>query len=89
MSTRTKQLIAISFAKTVGDVKFEGLLNTLHHSLAVVQANKPGDTMRDVDAEALVDRLAEVKTGKKKLPDNDRYVGRVTSRNAGSHASGN
>ena len=66
MSTRTKQLIAISFAKTVGDVKLEGLLNTLHHSLAVVQANKPGDTMRDVDAEALVDKLAEVKTGKKK-----------------------
>ena len=88
MSTRTKQLIAISFAKTVGDVKFEGLLNTLHYNLAVVQAKKRGDTMRDVEAEALVDRLAEVKT-EKKLPHNDRYVGRVTSGNAGSHASGN
>ena len=48
------------------DVKFKGLLNTLHHSLAVVKAKKPGDTMRDVEAEALVDRLAEVKSGKKK-----------------------
>ena len=68
----------------------KGFLNTLHHSLAVVQAKKLGDTMRDVEAEAVVDRLAEVKTGKKKkLPHNDRYVGRVTSRNAGSHAAGN
>ena len=66
MSTRTKQLIAISFAKAVDDVKFEGLLNTLHYSLAVVQTKKAGDTMRDVEPEALVDRLAEVKTGKKK-----------------------
>ena len=31
----------------------------------MVQANKLGDTMRDVEAEALVDRLAEVKTAKK------------------------
>ena len=45
----------------------KGFLNTLHHSLAVVQAKKPGDTMRDVEAEAVVDRLAEVKTGKKKI----------------------
>ena len=88
MSTRTKQLIAVSFAKTVGDVKFKGLLNTLHQSIAVVQAKKPGDTMRDVEDEALADRLAEVKT-EKKFPDNDRYVGRVTTLNAGSHAGGN
>ena len=68
----------------------KGLLNTLHYSLAVVQAKKPGDTMRYVEAEALVDRLAEVKTAKKKkYSANDRYVGRVTSRNAGSHAAGN
>lgn len=33
--------------------------------LAVVQAKKLGDTMRDLEAEALADRLAEVKTGKK------------------------
>ena len=49
----------------MGDVKFEGLFNTLHHSLAVVQAKKPGDTMRDFEAEALADRLAEVKNAKK------------------------
>lgn len=88
MSTRTKQLIAVSFSKTVGDVKFKGLLNTLYHSIAVVQAKKSGDTMRDVEDEASVDKLAEVKT-EKKLPDNDRYVGRVTPLNAGTHAGGN
>lgn len=49
----------------MGDVKFEGLVNTLHHNLAVMQAKKRGDTMRDLEAEALADRLAEVKTGKK------------------------
>ena len=49
------------------DVKFKELLNTLHYSLAVVQAKKAGDTMRDEEAEALVDRLAEVRTGKKKI----------------------
>ena len=31
----------------------------------MVQAKKPGDTMRDMEAEALVDRLAQVKSGKK------------------------
>ena len=31
----------------------------------MVKANKAGDTMRDVEAEALVDRLAEVNTAKK------------------------
>ena len=48
----------------MGDVKFEGLVNTLHHSLAGVQAKKPRNTMRDMEAEALVERLAEVKAGK-------------------------
>ena len=45
--------------------QFEGLDNALLHSLKVVQAKRAGDTMRDMKAEALVDRLAEVKTGKK------------------------
>ena len=48
----------------MGDVKFEALVNTLHHSLAVVQAKKPGGTMRNMETGALVDKLAEVKTGK-------------------------
>ena len=46
----------------MGDVKFVRLVYTLHHSFAMVQAKKPGDTMRDMEAEAFVDRLAEVKT---------------------------
>ena len=37
-STRKKQLRQISFGGTVGDVKVEALLNTLHHSLAEVVA---------------------------------------------------
>ena len=38
LSTRKKRLTLISFGETVGDVKVEGLLNTLHHSLADVEA---------------------------------------------------
>ena len=45
-------------------MKFEALVNTLLHSLAVVQAKKPGYTMRNMETEALVDRLVEVKTGR-------------------------
>ena len=45
--------------------QFEELDNALLHSLKVVQAKRAGDTMRDMKAEALVDRLAEVKTEKK------------------------
>ena len=55
------RLSKISFAEIVGDVKVEALANTLLHSLAVVQAKKPGDTMRNMEAEVLVDRVAEVK----------------------------
>ena len=44
------------------------LVNTLHHSLAEVKAEKQGDTLRDLEAKALADtladRLAEVKYGK-------------------------
>ena len=38
LSTRKKRLKLISFGETVGDVKVEALLNTLHHSLADVEA---------------------------------------------------
>ena len=36
-STRKKRIRLISFGETVGDVKVEALLNTLHHSLADVE----------------------------------------------------
>ena len=62
--TRKTQLRPISFAVTVGDVKLEGLVITLHHSILEVQVKKAGNTMRDMEAKALVDRLAEVKAGK-------------------------
>ena len=38
MSTRKKRLRLISFGETVGAVKVKALLNTLHHSLADVEA---------------------------------------------------
>ena len=71
----------------MGDLKFEALVNTLLHSLAVVQAKKPGYTMRNMETEALVDRIVEVKT--EKVGQTQRSEGRVTSRNAGPHAGGN
>lgn len=49
----------------MGDVEVKELGNTLHHSLAEVE---DGDTLLDVEAEALpytlADRVAEVKAGK-------------------------
>ena len=45
-------------------MKFEAFVNTLLHSLAVVQAKKLGYKMRNMETEALVDRLVEVKTGR-------------------------
>ena len=38
LSTRKKRLTLISFGVTVGDVEVKALLNTLHHSLADVEA---------------------------------------------------
>ena len=38
LSTRKKRLTLISFGETVGDVKVEALVNTLHHSFADVEA---------------------------------------------------
>ena len=32
----------------MGDVEVEALVNTLYHSLAEVEAETPGDTLRDV-----------------------------------------
>lgn len=49
------------------DVKVEGMVNTLYHSRIDVVAEPAGDTMRDVEDEALADtlndRLAEVRAG--------------------------
>ena len=49
-STRKKCLKPISFGKTVCDVEVKALVNTLHHSLAKREAEKPGDKPRDVEA---------------------------------------
>ena len=52
----------------MGDLQTEALFNTMHQSLAEVEAETPGDTLRDTEAEAssgtLADSLAEVKAKK-------------------------
>ena len=48
--TRKTKLRPISFAVTVGDVKLEALVITLHHSILKVQVKKAGNTMRDMEA---------------------------------------
>ena len=57
-----------SFSETVGDVKGETLEKTLHHGLVELEAAKPDDTVRNMGAEALgdklTDRVAEVKVVK-------------------------
>ena len=54
----------ISFGKTVCDVEVKALVNTLHHSLAKREAEKPGDKPRDVEAYAFSDKLGEMKAEK-------------------------
>ena len=57
-----------SFSETVGDVKGETLEKTLHHGLVELEAAKADDTVRNMGAEALgdklTDRVAEVKVVK-------------------------
>ena len=60
--TRKKLLKPISFGKS--DVEVKALVNTLHHSLAKGEAEKPGDKPSDVEATASADRLGEEKAGK-------------------------
>ena len=49
-----------TFCKTVGDVETEAHVNTMHHSLAEVEAERRGDTLRDVEVEASADTLADM-----------------------------
>ena len=57
-----------TFCKTLGDAEAEALVITMHPSLAKVEAERPGDTLRNVETEASTDtlavRLAEVKAKK-------------------------
>ena len=50
-----------SFGATVRDVEVEALGKTQHHSLTELEAETPGDTLRDVEDDTLADRLGEVK----------------------------
>ena len=54
-----------SLYETVGDVESQALVIAMHHSLAKVEAEKGGNTLRGLKTEAstntLADSLAEVK----------------------------
>ena len=47
-----------TFRKTVGDVETDAHVNTMHHSVAEVEAERRGDTLRSVEVEASADTLA-------------------------------
>ena len=42
----------------VGDLDTKAFINTMHQSQAEVEIETPGDTLRDVDAKASLDTLA-------------------------------
>ena len=47
--------------EALSDVYTKAFVNTIHHSLAEVQSETPRDTLHDVKADTLADRLAEVR----------------------------
>ena len=67
----------------VGHVDTKAFINTMHQSQAEVEIVTPGDTLRDVEAMASADTLAD---SRESFRDTDRSESRITSRNTGSHA---
>ena len=47
------------FCETLGDAEAEALVNTMHPSQAKLEAQKAGDTLRDVEAGGSADKLAD------------------------------
>ena len=54
-----QQLRRANFWKTVGDVEVRTLVITMHYSLAQTQMEVPGDTLLDVQTNALADTLPD------------------------------
>ena len=67
----------------VGDVDTKAFINTMHQSQAEVEIATPGDTLRDFDAKASADTLAD---SRESLRDTDGFKGRMTFLKAGHRA---
>ena len=70
----------------VGDVETKAFISTIHQSQAEVEIETPGYTLRDVDAKASANTLADVRES---LPDTDRVEGRITFLKAALRAGKN
>ena len=67
----------------MGDVHNKAFINTMHQSQAEVEIATPGDTLRDFDAKASADTLAD---SRESLRDTDGFKGRMTFLKAGRRA---
>ena len=67
----------------VGDVDTKAFIKIMHQSQAEVKIATPGDTVRDVDAKAFADTLAD---SRESLRDTDSCEGWITSLKTGRHA---
>ena len=67
----------------VGDVGTKAFIKTIHQSQEEVEIATPGDTLRDVDAKAFADTLAD---SRESLRDTDVCKECITSLKTGRHA---
>ena len=67
----------------VGDVDTKAFIKIMHQSQAEVEIATPSDTLRDVDAKAFADTLAD---SRQSLRDTDGCEGWITSLKTGRHA---
>ena len=67
----------------VGDVDTKAFIKTMHQNQAQVEIRTPGDTLRNLDAKASADTLAE---SGESLRDTEGFEGRITFLKAGRRA---
>ena len=67
----------------LGDVDTKAFINTMHQSHKELEIGTSGDTVRDLDAKASADTLAD---SRESLRDTDGFKGRITFLKAGRRA---
>ena len=67
----------------VGDVDTKAFIKTMHQNQEQVEIETPGDTLRNLDAKASADTLAE---SGESLRDTDGFEGRITFLKVGRRA---
>ena len=72
-----------NFFRAAGVVDTKAFMKTMHQSQASVQIETPGDTLRDVNAKASADTVAD---SPESLRDTDGFEGRITFLKAGRRA---